>query len=40
MPGFYNNPKAIDDLTDHIVGKVLDQFGIEHNIYRRWGENI
>jgi flavin prenyltransferase len=40
MPGFYHNPKGIDDLTAHIVGKVLDQFEIEHNIYRRWGRNI
>ena len=38
MPGFYHRPKSIDDLTTHIVGKILDQFGIKHNIFRRWGE--
>jgi flavin prenyltransferase len=32
MPGFYHKPKSIGDLVSHIVGKVLDQFGIEHNI--------
>jgi 4-hydroxy-3-polyprenylbenzoate decarboxylase len=38
MPGFYHRPKSMDGLIDHIVGKILDQFGIEHNIFTRWGE--
>ena len=37
MPGFYFRPKTMDDLVNHIVGKVLDQFGIEHGLFRRWG---
>jgi 4-hydroxy-3-polyprenylbenzoate decarboxylase len=37
MPGFYHKPKTIEDLADHLVGKVLDQFAIEHNIFKRWG---
>jgi flavin prenyltransferase len=40
MPGFYHRPKTMDDLLSHVVGKILDQFGIEHNIFKRWGENI
>ncbi|HXV65808.1 MAG TPA: UbiX family flavin prenyltransferase [Nitrosopumilaceae archaeon] len=38
VPGFYIKPKTIDELVNHTVGKCLDQFGIEHNLYRRWGE--
>jgi 4-hydroxy-3-polyprenylbenzoate decarboxylase len=37
MPGFYHKPRTIEDLVDHLVGKILDQFGIEHNVFRRWG---
>ncbi len=36
MPGFYHKPKSIDELLNHIVGKVLDQFNIEHEIFKRW----
>ena len=35
-PGFYHHPKEMQDLIDHVAGKVLDQFGIEHALYRRW----
>jgi 4-hydroxy-3-polyprenylbenzoate decarboxylase len=37
MPGFYHRPKTPDDLINHIVGKVLDQFGVEHDLFKRWG---
>jgi 4-hydroxy-3-polyprenylbenzoate decarboxylase len=35
-PGFYHRPESIDDLIAHSVGKVLDQFGIDHSQFRRW----
>jgi len=36
MPGFYHRPKDLQDLIDHVIGKILDAFEIEHNLYRRW----
>lgn len=38
MPGFYNKPNSIDDLVNHLVGKVLDSLEIEHELFKRWGE--
>lgn len=37
MPGFYNRPKNVDDMVNHVVGKCLDQFDIEHDLFKRWG---
>ena len=39
-PGFYHGPKKISDLVDFIVGKVLDQLGIEHDLFERWSGEI
>lgn len=36
-PGFYHIPNSIEELVDFIVGKILDQFGIEHQLYESWG---
>ena len=36
VPGFYHLPKTIDDLVDHTVTKVLDQFGIHLDLIARW----
>jgi len=38
VPGFYTKPKTIDEIVSHTVGKCLDQFDIEHNLYKRWGD--
>jgi 4-hydroxy-3-polyprenylbenzoate decarboxylase len=36
MPGFYHDPHTIQDLVNHVVGKIMDQLGIEHDIFKRW----
>jgi len=37
MPGFYHAPRSVEDLVDHVVGKVLDSLGVEHDVGARWG---
>ncbi|OIN99284.1 MAG: phenolic acid decarboxylase subunit B [Desulfovibrionaceae bacterium CG1_02_65_16] len=37
-PGFYHKPKTIADLANHLAGRVLDQLGIDHDLFKRWGE--
>ncbi len=36
MPAFYHGPQTILDIVHQSVGKVLDQFDIEHNLFERW----
>lgn len=36
MPAFYNDPQTLDDIINHSVGRVLDLFGIESGLVKRW----
>jgi 4-hydroxy-3-polyprenylbenzoate decarboxylase len=36
MPGFYHLPRTVEELVDHVVGKVLDSLRIEHSVGARW----
>ena len=36
MLSYYHKPESIEEMSHHVVCKVLDQFGIEIPNYRRW----
>ncbi|AWL10756.1 4-hydroxy-3-polyprenylbenzoate decarboxylase [Saliniradius amylolyticus] len=36
-PGFYHQPKSIDDLVDFVVARILDHLGLEQSLMQRWG---
>ena len=35
-PGFYHRPKSIEELVDHLVYRILDQFDIPHSRKTQW----
>ena len=36
VPAFYSKPKTVDDIINHTVGRLLDFFGIETKLVKRW----
>ena len=38
MPGFYGRPENVSDMVDFVVGRIIDQLGLENGIGPRWGQ--
>lgn len=36
LPSFYHLPQSIDEMVDHTVARVIDLFGLCHNLAPRW----
>ena len=36
LPAFYHHPRSIEDIVRQSVGKALDFFHIQHNLFERW----
>ncbi|MDJ0985964.1 MAG: UbiX family flavin prenyltransferase [Desulfobacterales bacterium] len=39
VPSFYHQPKTLEDIIDQTIGKVFDYMGIEHDLFKRWGND-
>lgn len=37
---YYARPTSIDEVTDYVVGRVIDQLGIEHDLIKRWKDGV
>ncbi len=36
VPAFYHKPNTLQEIIDHTIGKILDIFGLKHELFQRW----
>lgn len=39
VPAFYHRPKTLDDVINQTVARILDQFDVETDMFKRWNED-
>lgn len=40
LPAFYARPESLAEMIDHSIGRVLDIFGVENDLTRRWKDSV
>jgi 4-hydroxy-3-polyprenylbenzoate decarboxylase len=40
VPAFYHRPSSLEEVVDHTVGRLLDQFGLHTDVVPRWDEEL
>ncbi len=40
MPGFYHQPRSLDDLVNFMVGKILENLNLAHSLYPAWQGSV
>ncbi len=38
MLTYYHKPQTIEDMENHLFGKIFDRFGFDYPLFSRWGE--
>jgi len=38
--GYYSKQQSLEDMENFLIGKWFDLLGIEHKLFKRWGENL
>jgi 4-hydroxy-3-polyprenylbenzoate decarboxylase len=36
MPAFYQRPRTLDDVVDHLIGRILDRLGLPQDLVEEW----
>jgi flavin prenyltransferase len=39
MPSFYGKTKTLEQAIDTVVGRLMDQLHLEHDLLKRWGQS-
>jgi len=38
VPAFYHKPRDLDGMVNFLIGRMIDSFQIDHDLYARWGK--